>query len=104
MNNGECFSFAGDNIYYGWPDLTCSDGDILQLSSAITRETYYKNGSRLVKVRQESITDDSLNGLVLYQYSSGKVGYDLATYILPCTIFVIAFFAIIYRWFFRLRA
>lgn len=103
MTDGLCYVYQSSNTIYAYPDLSCTDGELLPDYNATTRETYYITGGRLVKSSSSTHNNNyGSNNYVAHIYH-GESFLDYNSLILPCTAFVICFMLIIYRWFFRLR-
>lgn len=107
MDNGTCYIQYNSNTLYAFPNLTCHEGDLLPSYSSTIRETYYIYNGRIVLSNRQTITSNiggSYSNYVSHIWGN-KVDYSLdANYlVLPATLFVLAFFWIIYKWFIRLR-
>lgn len=107
MDNGTCYIQYNSNTLYAFPNLTCNEGDLLPSYSSTVRETYYIYNGRIVLSNRQTVTSNT--GGAYRDYVShiwgNKVEYslDVNYLVLPATLFVLAFFWIIYKWFIRLR-
>lgn len=107
MDNGTCYIQYNASTLYGFPNLDCTEGNLLPSYSSTVRETYYIYNGKIVLSNRQTIT--STSGGSYRDYVShiwgNKVDYSLdANYlVLPATILMVAFFGIIYKWFIRLR-
>lgn len=102
---GTCFSYGSNNILYTFPSLNCTNGSYIPSFNTTERKTYNSRNGKLYLTRIETVSYNSVSSYIVYNFDS--VSYnalDINYLILPCTLIVLALFAVIYRWFFRLRA
>lgn len=106
MTDGTCYSYGDNNVIYAYPNLSCTNGSILPNFDTTTRETYIIRNGKLIKTRSETISGNFVNySTVVYNYTNGSIPLiDYSYALLPVCLFILGFFAIVYRWFFRLRA
>lgn len=105
MNTGTCYVFASDSELVAFPLLSCSDGDILQLSESTTAEDYIIISGRLFKVRERSVdSSDFRDSSVLHVWSANSQYFlDMNFALIAGVGFIICFFTILFHWFIRLR-
>lgn len=107
MRDGLCYIQYNANTVYAFPNLSCTEGNLLPTYTSTIRETYYLYNGRFVLSNRQTVTNNYGNSYDTYisHISSGKVDYafDANFLILPATLLILAFFSVIYKWFIRLR-
>lgn len=106
MQDGLCYIQYNANTLYAFPDLRCTEGSLLPQYSNTTRETYYiYNGKPVLSNRSTVSWSNGQYSSYIAHISQGYERYyiDVNYLILPATLVMLCFFAVIYRWFVRLR-
>lgn len=106
MQDGLCYIQYNNDTIYGFPDLTCSDGDLLPEFTSTTRQIYRLFNGKYQLSQVSSINNYSSNySSYIAHISTGMDRYsiDINFLVLPATLFVLALFSVIYHWFIRLR-
>lgn len=107
MENGLCYILYNSSTIYAFPELHCSEGSILPSFSSTTRQTYYLHDGKPYLSNSTTITNSGYNNYSSYvaHIATGDryefVG--LGSFLLPAVLIMLCFFAVIYRWFIRLR-
>lgn len=107
MENGLCYIYYNSNTIYAFPDLSCNDGSLLPAFTSTTRQTYYLYDGKAVLSNISSISNSSYNNYSTYvaHIATGdRLEFvSRGTFVLPGVLIMLCFFALIYRWFVRLR-
>lgn len=106
MQDGLCYIQYNDNTLYAFPDLSCDEGVLLPSFTTTTRQVYYLFNGHYVLSRQSSVSsyDTSYSSYVAHiSHNMGSFAIDINSLVLPATLFVLAFFSVIFHWFNRLR-
>lgn len=105
MNDGTCYTFGTNNVVYAYPQLECTDNDTLPCYTSTLQEIYIIRDGQLYKTGSATVSSFNCPTANGYIYNANTFPfYDTTAFILPATLICLCFFAIIWRWFFRLRA
>lgn len=104
MQTDNCYVYYDKDTLYVFPSLVCTDGGQLPGFVSTTRDTYSISRGRLIKTESASVnySDFDYSPYVVHVYH-GESFLDFNYLVLPCTLLVICFFTVIYKWFIRLR-
>lgn len=107
MQDGICYIQYNANTIYAFPDLNCNEGSLLPSFTSTNRWTYYVYNGRYVLSNKQAISQQGSGQYSTYvshvYHGEGSYAFDANSLILPASIFVCAFFWVIYKWFIRLR-
>ena len=106
MENGLCYILYNSSTIYAFPDLSCSEGSVLPSFSSTTRQTYYLYDGKPYLSNISTITNSYNNYSTYVAHVSNGDRYQfvgLGDFLLPAVLIMLCFFAVIYRWFIRLR-
>lgn len=101
MNIGDVYIYANASTIYYLPNVTCSNGSTITVPNQVYYQVYLSNG-RYVKGSRSTFNSTNSTQYICHVYD----GYELLdpnTFVLPGTLIMLSLFAIIYRWFIRLR-
>lgn len=107
MENGLCYIYYNSNTIYAFPDLNCTDGVLLPSFSSTTRQTYYLYDGKAVLSNISTVSSSQYNNYSTYvaHIATGdRLEFvSRGVFVLPAVLIMLCFFAVIYRWFIRLR-
>lgn len=107
MDEGLCYIYNNSTTLYAFPDLSCSEGSPLPSFSNTTRQIYYLYDGKAVHSRTDSVSwgvGSNYSSYIAHIATGDRLEFvPLGYFILPATLFVLCFFAVIYKWFVRLR-
>lgn len=107
MQDGLCYIQYNANTIYAFPNLSCTEGNLLPSYTSTVRETYYIYQGRYVLSNRQNIQSTGGGNYSTYISHVAKnqnfYAFDFNSLILPASLFVLAFCTCIYRWFIRLR-
>lgn len=105
MELDTCYAFIDSETLWAFPELSCTDGSNFSDFGTTLRVIYKKYNGKLVAFQKDVALYSELPvGSISYLYrKSDDYQFDVNFLILPVTLFILAFFAVIYKWFFRLR-
>lgn len=102
MENNSRYVVNSQNTLYRLPNSSCSEGDTVTLNNTLVQRYYLVNGS-WTSADLYTTSSYSNTSYICHVWNNEKLTYDINYLLLPATIFVCLFFAIIYRWFIRMR-
>lgn len=106
MSDGTCYIQYNSDTIYAFPDLSCTENSILPTFNTTTRQVYILSNGKYILTRSDNISYNSLYYTDYVSHISSELdrfAIDTNFLILPASLFVLAFFSIIYHWFIRLR-
>lgn len=107
MQDGLCYIQYNSNTIYAFPNLSCTEGNLLPSYTSTVRETYYIYGGRYILSNRQTVTSTGGGNYSSYvsHIANNQSFYalDFNYLILPATLFVLALWSCIYKWFIRMR-
>lgn len=104
METGTCYVYNNATTIYAYPNLVCSDGSPLPSFNETVREVYYINRGQAILASSNNVAGNAGYGSTYIAHIyNGETFLDHNTFVLPATLVVLCFLAIIYKWFIRLR-
>ena len=101
MNTGDKYVVNSATTLYRLPNSSCSEGDTVTLANTVVERVYLVNGDW---VQGDIYTTGTYNSTsYVCHVWDGSKQLNINYLILPSVLIVLCLFAIIYRWFIRLR-